>query len=58
MAKVFKCEDMGMQCNFVARGQNDEAILQKAADHCKMVHDLEPSQELADRVRKAIREEK
>lgn len=57
MAKVLRCQDVGHSCAFVARGETVEQILQQAAKHAQEVHRLEVTPELAEAVKRAIREE-
>jgi predicted small metal-binding protein len=35
MAKVMKCRTVGLDCDFVARGENDEQIMAQVAEHAK-----------------------
>lgn len=58
MAKVLRCRDVGVDCNFEARGASEEEVLQKAREHAKSVHGMDeiPSG-LEQKVRAAIREE-
>ena len=59
MAKVMKCRDVGMNCDFEARGESEQEILQKAAEHAKSAHGIEQiPPELATKVRSVIREDK
>jgi len=49
MAKVLKCRDVGVDCDFVARGATVEEVLEKAKEHAGKDHgfaDIPP--ELAD----------
>lgn len=58
MTKVFSCRDVGVECDFVARGQTEEEILQQIAEHGSTAHGMdELSPELAEKVRSGIREE-
>jgi predicted small metal-binding protein len=58
MSKVMKCRDVGMNCDFEARGASEEEILQKAAEHAKSAHGIEQiPPELASKVRSVIHEE-
>ena len=57
MAKVLRCRDTGADCDFEARADSEEEILRKAAEHAKEVHQMEVTPELADAVRKMIRDE-
>jgi len=58
MSKVLKCRDAGVDCDFVARGESEEEILQKAAAHAKADHGMDQiPPELVAKVRAAIRDE-
>ena len=55
MQKLFKCRDIGKNCNYQVRAKSEEEVLQKASEHAKTAHHMgEISKELADRVRAAI----
>ena len=59
MAKTLRCRDVGMDCDFVARGNTEEEILKKAAEHARLAHNMnEIPPELHGKVRAAIRDEK
>ena len=58
MTKVLRCRDVGVDCDFVARGATEEEILQKAREHARKDHgfqDIPP--ELVDKVKTSIRDE-
>jgi predicted small metal-binding protein len=56
--KVVRCRDVGVDCDFVARGATEEEILQQCADHGRTAHGMaEIPPELAAKMRGAIREE-
>lgn len=58
MTKVFSCRDVGVECDFVARGQTEEEIFQQIAEHGRTAHGMDQlSPELAEKVRCGIREE-
>ena len=38
MAKVLKCRDVGVNCDFEAHGATVEEIMSKAAEHAKTCH--------------------
>ncbi len=58
MAKVLKCRDVGVDCDFEARGSTEQEILQKAREHARAVHGMNDiPAELAEKVRGAIRDE-
>ena len=58
MAKVLRCRDVGVDCDFACRGATVEEVLQKAAEHARKDHgfpDIPP--DLVAQVRAAIRDE-
>ena len=55
MQKLFKCRDIGTNCNFQARGRSEEEVLQRVSEHAKRAHNMkEISKEVVDKVRTAI----
>ncbi len=55
MQKLFKCRDIGNNCNYQVRAKSEEEVLQKVSEHGKTAHHAgEISRELADKVRAAI----
>jgi predicted small metal-binding protein len=58
MAKVLHCNDLVPNCDYVAKGESEQEVLQQAAEHARTAHNLgEVTPELADKVRSAIRDE-
>lgn len=58
LAKTLTCRDVGVDCDFVARGENDEDIMQQAAAHAKAAHGMDAiPQDLAQKARAAIRDD-
>ena len=58
MSKILRCRDVGMDCDFVVRGETEAEIMQKAAEHAQTTHDLKEILEaVAAQVRAAIRDE-
>jgi predicted small metal-binding protein len=58
MSKVLKCREVGMDCDFEARGETEQQVMQKAAEHAKSEHQIpEITPELAVKVKSAIRDE-
>jgi len=58
MAKVLRCRDVGVDCDFVARGATVEEVMEKAKDHACSDHGFTGiPPELADRVMAAIHDE-
>ena len=58
MAKTVTCRDVGVDCDFVARGESEQEILEQCAEHARTAHGMnEIPAELAMKVRAAIRDE-
>ncbi|WP_198666014.1 DUF1059 domain-containing protein [Tropicimonas sp. IMCC34043] len=57
MIKTLKCSDIMPGCDFVVRAWTEEALLEKAAAHAQKVHRVQLTQQLADKIRTAIRVE-
>lgn len=61
MGKILRCRDAGFNCNWVARGQTDDEILQQAAKHVKEVHNWTDAQvndpQTQQKLRSMIQEE-
>ena len=57
MAKVIHCKDAGFDCAEVVRGQTEDEVLQKAAEHAKSAHNTEVTPEMAQQVRGLIKSE-
>ena len=57
MAKLLKCRDVGLDCNFEVRGRTEEEILQKTGQHAQSVHKMQVTPQVVEAVRKAIRDE-
>jgi len=58
MAKILRCRDVGVDCDFEARGETIEDVLQQCREHARAAHgvsDIPP--ELLAKVRAVIREE-
>jgi predicted small metal-binding protein len=56
--KVVNCRDVGVDCDFVARGETVEDVLRQCGEHARAAHgfaDIPP--EMVDKVKAAIREE-
>jgi predicted small metal-binding protein len=59
MSKVVRCREVGVDCDFEARGETEQEVLQKCAEHAKSAHGMdEIPPELAAKVRSSIRDEK
>ncbi len=57
MAKVISCREAGQDCDEVIRGQTEEEVLQKAAEHAKQHGLVEATPALAAQLRGLIKEE-
>ena len=58
MAKVMKCRTVGLDCDFVARGKNDDEVMAKVAEHARKDHGMQTiPQDVAAKVKAAIQEE-
>jgi len=58
MAKALYCRDMGADCDFVARGENEEKLFKNAGEHAAEVHDMTSvSPEMIEMAKTFIREE-
>jgi predicted small metal-binding protein len=58
MSKVLKCREVGMDCDFEARGETEQQVMQKAAEHANSAHQIaEITPELAAKVKSAIHDE-
>ncbi len=58
MAKTVNCRDVGVDCDFTAKGETEQEVLQQCAEHARTAHGMdEIPQELAEKVRAAIRDE-
>jgi len=58
MTKVLKCRDVGVDCDFVARGATVDEVMEKARAHAVSDHgftDIPP--ELVDKAKAAVRDE-
>jgi len=53
--KELRCRDVGVDCDYVARGKTEEEIFRKAAEHAQKVHNMkEIPPELMEKARAAI----
>jgi predicted small metal-binding protein len=58
MAKILRCRDVGMDCDFEVRGGTEEEILKKATEHAHLAHNMkEITRESVEKVRASIRDE-
>jgi predicted small metal-binding protein len=58
MSKVLRCGDLMPGCDFEARGDSEQEVLQKAAEHAKTDHNMtEIPEGLMAQVRGAIHDD-
>ena len=59
MIKVLRCNQTGMDCEFVARGETEQQVLEQAVEHAHTYHGMEivPG-DVIDLLRAAIRDER
>ena len=59
MGLSFACRDIGVACDFVARGETEEEVIAQAGKHAKEVHDYTDAQlndpEVQHEVKEAIK---
>jgi predicted small metal-binding protein len=58
MPKLIRCRDVGVDCDFEARGETEQEVMDQCAEHAKSAHGMEEiPPELAQKVRAAMRDE-
>lgn len=58
MAKVVSCKDVGVDCDFVARGETVEEVLRVCVQHAKTAHGMDQiPPEVAAKVQAGIHDE-
>jgi predicted small metal-binding protein len=58
MSKIVRCRGVGVDCDFEARGETEQEVLQKCAEHAKSAHGMdEIPPDLAAKVRASMRDE-
>lgn len=55
--KLVRCRDHGFDCNFEARGKEEE-VLEQVAKHAKEVHGLDVTPDLVKQVKKSMKDVK
>jgi predicted small metal-binding protein len=55
MMKKLSCRAMGMNCDFIARDESEQKIVEMIADHLKKSHDIEMTEDLRARANNLIR---
>ena len=58
MSKIVSCREVGVDCDFVAKGETEQEVLQQCAEHARQAHGMsEIPAELAEKVLTSIHEE-
>jgi len=58
MTKSFKCADVGKNCDWSAKADNEDELMQKIAEHADHEHDIkEITEELKAKVKASIKDE-
>ena len=55
--KTLHCRDVGFDCPGVIQANTDDEVLMQAAQHAKEVHGVAVSPEMAEQMKKLIKEE-
>lgn len=57
MAKSFACRDIGFECDFTARAQDEDALFKKIGEHTKKAHNIrQMDRELMAKVESAMKD--
>ena len=60
MALQFACRDVGVTCDFIAKGETEEELLEQVAKHAKEVHGYTDEQlndpEMMKKVKSAVKQ--
>ena len=57
--KEVRCADAGMACDFVAKAETEQELMQKVAAHAREKHGItQVTPELAEKVKKIMRDVK
>lgn len=52
------CRDVGPDCDFVARGETEEKVMEQVVEHARTAHGIEEvPPELAEKAKAAIKDE-
>jgi predicted small metal-binding protein len=55
--KDFHCRDAGMSCDFVARGDSNQEILDQVKEHARSAHQMQVTPDLSRKVEGLIHDE-
>ena len=57
MAKTLRCRDVGPDCDFVVRADDEDEVMRQVAEHARTAHGIDPvPPDLAARARSQIRD--
>ena len=56
MAKELRCGDLVPGCDYTARGETEEEVMEKVATHAQQAHGMSVTPELVTKARSAIRD--
>ena len=57
--KTYTCRDVGVDCDWKVRGNDEAEVMQKIRDHARAAHKIDPiPPDLETKVRAAIRDER
>ena len=58
MTKVLRCSDLMHGCDYVARAETEDELMQKAAQHAREKHGMQTvPPEVAEKIKSKIRDE-
>ena len=55
--KTLHCSDAGFDCKAIVQAATEEEVLQQAAVHAQQVHGVSVTAEMAETIKKLIKEE-
>jgi predicted small metal-binding protein len=55
--KTLHCSDAGFDCQGIIRANSEEEVLKQAAQHAREAHNVAVTPEMADQLKKLIKEE-
>jgi predicted small metal-binding protein len=59
MPKSFTCRDVGVSCDWKARGKDESDVMRQVKDHARTVHKMDPvPPDLERKIRGALRDER
>lgn len=55
--KTLRCRDVGFDCEGVVKAATEEEVLQQAAQHALLVHQVAVTPEMAEQIKTLIKDE-